>query len=310
MYLSTMSFQYGQSCAQPSHISSSAGTPFCCRTPARRFDSSTCGSSRPVAMMISVCRSGARKRSSFRFGRKASGFTKYASPPRSPSSHRAVSYAPDMPTALRAIPGRRRRAAPYRDRGPDSTTCGTRASRRSPRTGARLTNELPGDVGVVPPFHFGRLVALELLVGREEGLDLAKPVLSEVAQGSHLVEPRIADRYAEYFFVVAMLVAHEQRADRTRWHDATREGRLFDNDQRVQRVAVPTDGVHDEAVIGGIVHRREQDTVETNASGRLIELVFGARASRDLYEDVNALILAPAPHAPAPPRSWPAPRPP
>src|SRR5437879_2464427 len=54
MYLSTMSFQYGQSCAQPSHISSSAGTPFCCRTPARRFDSSTCGSSRPVALMISV----------------------------------------------------------------------------------------------------------------------------------------------------------------------------------------------------------------------------------------------------------------
>src|SRR5439155_753652 len=212
MYLSTMSFQYGQSCAQPSHISSSAGTPFCCRMPARRFDSSTCGSSRPVAMMISVCRSGARKRSSFRFGRKASGFTKYASPLRSPSSHRAVSYAPDMPTALRAIPGRRgrqRQAAPYRDRGPDSTPCDTRASRRLPRTGARLTDELPGDVGVVPPSHFGRLVALELLVGRKEGLDLAKPVLSEVAQGPHLVEPRIAERYAEYFLVVAMLVAHE-----------------------------------------------------------------------------------------------------
>src|SRR6266566_5060491 len=205
--------------------------------------------------------------------------------------------------------GRQIRAAPYRDRGPDSTTCGTRASRRLPRTGAGLTDELPGDVGVVPPFHFGRLVALELLVGRKEGLDLAKPVLSEVAQGSDLVEPRIADRYAEYFLVVAMLVAHEQRADRTRWHDATREGRLLDNDQRVQRVAVPTDGVHDEAVIGRIVHRGEQDTIEADATGRLIELVFGARASRDLYEDVNALILAPAPHAPAPPRSWPAPRP-
>src|SRR5437667_760715 len=113
--------------------------------------------------------------------------------------------------------GRQRRAAPYRDRGPDSTTCDTRASRRLPRTGARLTDELPGDVGVVPPFHFGRLVALELLVGRKEGLDLAKPVLSEVAQGPHLVEPRIAERYAEYFLVVAMLVAHQQLAARTPW---------------------------------------------------------------------------------------------
>src|SRR5438874_2544406 len=261
------------------------GRPLCCRTIRRRSNRRTRAAASPRRCAVPCARQG-----------------------RNPPIDRSGPSRSE-----RRGPGRRghqRRAAPYRDRGPDSTTCGTRVSRRSPRTGARLTNELPGDVGVVPPFHFGRLVALELLVGREEALDLAKPVLSEVAQGSHLVEPRIADRYAEYFFVVAMLVAHEQRADRTRWHDATREGRLFDNDQRVQRVAVPTDGVHDEAVIGGIVHRREQDTIETNASGRLIELVFGARASRDLYEDVNALILAPAPHAPAPPRSWPAPRPP
>src|SRR5438034_1264918 len=60
MYLSTMSFQYGQSCAQPSHISSSAGTPFCCSTPARPLDSSTFGSSLPVAMTISVSLKGAR----------------------------------------------------------------------------------------------------------------------------------------------------------------------------------------------------------------------------------------------------------
>src|SRR5206468_13067027 len=106
-----------------------------------------------------------------------------------------------------------------------------------------------------------------------------------------------------------MLVAHEELADPPRWHDATGESRLLDHDGGVERIAVTADGLHDEGVVGRIVHRGEQDTVETDAARLLVHLVLRARAPRDLYEDVNALILAPAPHAPAPQRSWPAPRP-
>src|SRR5256886_9585134 len=206
--------------------------------------------------------------------------------------------------------GRRRRASPCRARGRGSTTSGTHGSRRPPGASAGVADELPRDVCVVPAFHVGGLVALELLVGREEGLDLAQPVLPQVSEGSHLVEPRIADGHREDLLVVAVFVAHEQRADRARRDDATREGRLLDHDEGVERIAVAADGVHHEAVVGRIMHRGEQDTVETDAAGLLVHLVLRARASRDLYEDVNALILAPAPHAPAPPRSWPAPRPP
>src|SRR6185503_4224428 len=106
-YTSTISFQYGQSCAQPSHRCRLAGTPFSWSSPASRRESSTLRSSLPVAMTISVARSGSRERRSLRFGRNAIGFTKYASPSRLSSSHLAASYAPESPIALRTMPGRR-----------------------------------------------------------------------------------------------------------------------------------------------------------------------------------------------------------
>src|SRR2546425_2804916 len=61
-----------------------------------------------------------------------------------------------------------------------------------PGTGTGVNDELPGNVGIVPAFHVSGFVAFELLVGGEERLDLAEPMLSEVAQGSDLVEPRVA----------------------------------------------------------------------------------------------------------------------
>src|SRR6266550_946565 len=210
----------------------------------------------------------------------------------------------------RARRGRRRRAAPCRVRARDSTTSGTRDSRGPPCAGPRVADEFPRDVGIVPAFHVRGLVALELLVGGEERLDLAEPVLCEVAKASDLVESRIADGDGEYFLVIAVLVAHEQRADRPRRDDATRERRLLDHDESVERVAAATHGVHDEAAVGAVMHRRGADAVETDAARLLVHLVLRARASRDLDENVNALIPAPAPHALAPPRSWPAPRPP
>src|SRR2546423_9042683 len=166
-----------------------------------------------------------------------------------------------------------------------------------PGTGTRVTDELPGDVGIVPAFHVGGLVAFELLVGCEERLDLPQPVLPQIFEGPHLVEPRIADGNGEDLLVVAVLVAHEQRADRTGGHDASGERRFFDDDERVQWVAVAADRVHDEPVVSRVMDRREEDSIKTNAARLLVHLVFRTRATRDLYEDVNALIPAPAPHA-------------
>src|SRR4029077_21199053 len=95
-----------------------------------------------------------------------------------------------------------------------------------PSAGARVHDELPGDVGIVPAFHVRGFVAFELLVRREERLDLAQPVLPEVAKGRDLVEPRIADGHGEDLLVVTVLVAHEQRSDRPRGDDTAGERRL------------------------------------------------------------------------------------
>src|SRR5262249_5252166 len=57
---STISFQYGQSCAQPFHMWRSAGTPLSWRSAARRRESSALRSSSPVAITNSVWRIGTR----------------------------------------------------------------------------------------------------------------------------------------------------------------------------------------------------------------------------------------------------------
>ena len=108
---------------------------------------------------------------------------------------------------------------------------------------------------------------------------------------------------------IAALVAHQERPDRAGRNDAAGEGRLLDDHEGVQRIAVSGQRLHHESVVRGIVDRGEEHSVEADAAGLLVELVLLAGAPRDLDEDVKALILAPAPCHHAPPRSSTAPRP-
>jgi hypothetical protein len=65
------------------------------------------------------------------------------------------------------------------------------------------------------------------------------------------------------------------------------EGRLVEQDQRVERVAVAAEGVLDEAVVGGVARRGEQPPVQADAPGGVVHLVLVALPLRDLDGDVE-----------------------
>ena len=71
-----------------------------------------------------------------------------------------------------------------------------------------------------------------------------------------------------------------------------RERRLGDADHRVERVAVLAERVGDEAVVGRIDDRGEQEAVELDAAERLVPLVLVARPLRDLDEAMEGFVHA------------------
>ena len=73
---------------------------------------------------------------------------------------------------------------------------------------------------------------------------------------------------------------------------AARERRLGDADHRVERVAVLAERVGDEAVVGRVDDRGEQEPVELDAAELLVPLVLVARPLRDLDEAVQGFVHA------------------
>ena len=95
---------------------------------------------------------------------------------------------------------------------------------------------------------------------------------------------RIVQRHADHLLVGPLLVGHVEDADRPDADAAARKGRVGDEDERVERIAVLGERVLEEAVVGGIAHRGEEAPVERDAAELLVPLVLVARAARNLDE--------------------------
>src|SRR5690606_16263444 len=94
-------------------------------------------------------------------------------------------------------------------------------------------------------------------------------------------------RDAQQLVVATRLVRHTEHADRPAADQTARERRLVQDDQRVQRVAVLTERVLDEAVVGRVGGRGEEPTVQADPTRLVVHLVLVPRTLRDLDRDVE-----------------------
>jgi len=100
------------------------------------------------------------------------------------------------------------------------------------------------------------LLAFELLIDGEEMLDLTADVGEDLVHCVDLIVAGITSRYRQDLLVALFGIHHVQDADRPNLDEATRETRLGDEDEHIERIVVFGESSRDESVVTGVVHRR------------------------------------------------------
>ena len=132
------------------------------------------------------------------------------------------------------------------------------------------------------------LVGLERLVDLEEVLDLGAQLRCQIPDVVRVLPTRLLRGHADELGVLACLVAHVQHAERPGLDPDARVHGVLEQHQRVQRIAVATEGVGDEAVVSRVGGGREQPPIEEHPTGLMLDLVLVAAAPRDLDHDEDA----------------------
>ena len=146
-----------------------------------------------------------------------------------------------------------------------------------------------------------RLAGLEVLVDLEEVLDLQPVVLRHVVDVAQVLPPRVGRGHAEDLVVAAGLVGHPEHPERAGLDQAAGEGRLLQQHQRVQRVAVEAEGLLDEPVVGRVARRGEQHPVQPEPAGLVVDLVlvavapWGSRSGRRTPPTASSNVAAACP---------------
>src|SRR5439155_21051057 len=82
-----------------------------------------------------------------------------------------------------------------------------------------------------------------------------------------------------------LLVGHVEDADRANADATAGEGRIADEHERIERIAVLAERSLDVAVVRGIAHRGEEAPVEDDPTELLVELILVPRPGRNLDVD-------------------------
>ena len=120
--------------------------------------------------------------------------------------------------------------------------------------------------------------------------DLVAQVFGHVVDVVGAVPLRVVLEDADQLGVHTLLVAHGEHAEDPRPDHAAGEGRIGDQDQRVERVAVAGQGVRDEAVVRRVGGGGEEAAVQPDDVLLVVVLVLVAAAGGDLDHDIDRLV--------------------
>jgi hypothetical protein len=133
---------------------------------------------------------------------------------------------------------------------------------------------------------------LELLVILEEAPKLVQRVLGQLRDVLEVRHRGIVRMHGDDLGVLLVAVDHVHDADRARLHDAQGDHGILSENEDVHGIAVVPVGAGNEAVVGRVVDRAVEDPVEVEESRRLVQLVLGVAALRDL-DDASQLLGEP-----------------
>ena len=116
----------------------------------------------------------------------------------------------------------------------------------------------------------------------EEVLDLFDRVLGDVADVLNVRPARVLRGNGDDLRIRPCIVGHIEYGDGAHGDADTREQRVIEQDQHIDRVAVEAERVLEVPIVGGVDERREQHAVEKYAPGDVVDLVLVATALGDL----------------------------
>ena len=93
------------------------------------------------------------------------------------------------------------------------------------------------------------------------------------------------NRHGNDFFVHACFVLHQQNADGATAHDGARHHGNAADDENVNGVAIVRQCVRDEAVVGGILHGRVDETINEQCARGLVHFIFHRMPAVGHFDD-------------------------
>src|SRR3989344_3101862 len=135
-------------------------------------------------------------------------------------------------------------------------------------------------------------LALQLLIGLEEVLDLLQRMPIDVREVLDALPAPIFDWHADYLVIVLARIDHFHQRDGANSNEYAWRDREGGEHEHIDGVTIVPESLGDEAILDRIRRRRVVRPVKLDEPGLLINLVFVLRALRYLDDDVHLLFRA------------------
>lgn len=133
------------------------------------------------------------------------------------------------------------------------------------------------------PFSHGRRLAFQFLVNREKVFDFSFDMREDIVERFYLVAPWISKRHRKNFMIDLVAIDHVENTNRPYVAEASREARIANHSEDVERIAILCDRARNETVVAGIMNWGVQRAAQFEHAQRVIELIFVAGVLRNFH---------------------------